>query len=86
MADNADKASQAPPKQAETDKPLQPTVEDLKLAAISTEEITDYAILHMFNNTIINSKEDMKEFFAILDKYRPELSQRIAKLFSRKIS
>ena len=53
------------------------TLEDLKLVCIQTDEFTDDEVWEFFvKNVILSSEEDIKEFCAILHKYRPAVEER----------
>lgn len=61
------------------------TIKDLKLAAISTEEMIDEAVEIIFLDTVIKSKDDIYEAIAILKKHRPMLLDKIEwEVFGRK--
>jgi len=57
-----------------SDKEL--TVEQFKLACISNNEFTDEQIWTLIQNVVLSSEEDVREFVAVLHKYRPDLEER----------
>lgn len=50
------------------------TVEHFKLACIS-EEFSDADVNALMRNVVIESEDDVREFCAILKKYRPEVEK-----------
>lgn len=52
------------------------SVEQFKLACISDDVLTDEQVWVLMQRVVLNSKEDVREFSAILHKYRPNLEKR----------
>jgi len=52
------------------------TVEQFKLACISDEKLTDNQVWVLMQNVQLGSEEDVREFAAVLHKYRPNLERR----------
>lgn len=54
-------------------------VDELYLAAISKDIFDDESIVLIMKTIFLSSEEDLREIIAIIDKYRPELSEQIYK-------
>lgn len=52
------------------------SVEQFKLACISDDVLTDEQVEVLMRNVVLASEEDVREFVAILHKYRPNLEKR----------
>src|SRR3989344_7093179 len=52
------------------------TVEQFKLACISDDKFTDEQVWALMQNVVLGSEDDVLEFAAILNKYRPNLERR----------
>lgn len=52
------------------------SVEQFKLACVADEEFTDDQVYVLAKNVVLNSEDEILEFAAILDKYRPNLKRR----------
>lgn len=52
------------------------SVEQFKLACVADEEFTDNQVYVLAKNVVLNSEDDVLEFAAVLDKYRPNLKRR----------
>ncbi|MBI4119819.1 MAG: hypothetical protein HY456_03175 [Parcubacteria group bacterium] len=55
------------------------TLEQFKLACISDEEFTDEQVKVLSDKVVLQSEEEVVEFLAILNKYRPELLKKFTK-------
>lgn len=54
------------------------TLEEFKLACISDEELTDEQVNVLMKMVVLESEEEVLEFFAILHKHRPALEKKFA--------
>ena len=52
------------------------SVEQFKLACISDNVLTDEQVWVLMQDVVLNSEDDVREFAAILHKYRPILEKR----------
>ena len=57
-----------------SDKEL--TVEQFKLTCVSDDVFTDEQVWTLMQNVVLTSEEDVREFAAVLHKYRPGLEKR----------
>jgi len=62
------------------------TIEQFKSACLAEDELTDDKVEAIMNDVVFNSEEDVKEFCAILHKYRPALEKKLAKKLPRRIT
>ncbi|MDP3792580.1 MAG: hypothetical protein Q8Q89_02515 [bacterium] len=52
------------------------SVEQFKLACVSDDTFTDDQVWVLMQSVVLTSEEDVREFAAILHKYRPNLERR----------